>query len=132
MIVVADDTDVAIMLLHHWKRDLSDIFFLQERDKKIWSISKALNSIVDIKEHLLFIHAWSGCDSTSSILGKGKPSFLKLLQKSIPIQSASEVMSDYWADEEQVGKAAVDIFIRQYGGTDGSTLRKMRLVPLSK
>ena len=34
IIVVADDTDVAVMLLYHWKDQLSDIFFLQERRKK--------------------------------------------------------------------------------------------------
>ena len=58
-IVVADDTDVAIMLLYHWKKDLCDTYFLQERDKKLWSISKALDDIAGLNEHLFFIHAWS-------------------------------------------------------------------------
>ena len=31
VIVVADDTDIAVMLLYHWNSKLSDIYFLQER-----------------------------------------------------------------------------------------------------
>ena len=83
IIVVADDTDVAVMLLYHWKDQLSDKFVPQERGKKFWSIKEAAQKIT-LKDHLLFIHAWSGCDLTSSILGKGKPSiiicFIILLQ----------------------------------------------------
>ena len=40
--VVADDTDIAIMLLHHWKPDdHDDIYFVQERYNKAWSIKEA-------------------------------------------------------------------------------------------
>ena len=125
-IVVADDTDVATMLLYHWKDQLLEIYFLQERGKKCWSVKEAAQQI-PLKDHLLFIHAWSGCDSTSSIFGKGKPSFMRLVQKSKEIQFASEeIMSDYWATEKEVGEAAVKIFTEVYGGTKYSTLRKLR------
>ena len=108
IIVVADETDVAVMLLYHWKDQLSDIFFLQERGKKCWSIKEAAQKIT-LKDHLLFIHAWSGCDSTSSILGKGKPSFMKMVQKSKDIRTASEIMTDYWATEESLRSCREDI-----------------------
>ncbi|KAG1714706.1 Multidrug resistance-associated protein 1 [Nymphon striatum] len=52
-IVVADDTDVAVMLLYHWNENISDVFFLQERGKKCWSIRKAQLEVLDFKEHLL-------------------------------------------------------------------------------
>jgi len=80
VVVVADDTDVAVMLLYHWKETQFDIFL--QSQSKCWSINEASSSIKDIKEHLLFIHAWSGYDSTSTIFGKGKSSFLNLVQKS--------------------------------------------------
>ena len=94
VVVVADDTDVAVMLLYHWKENQSDIFLLQETLGKCWSINDTSKRIEDIKEHLLFIHAWSGCDSTSSVFGKGKPSFLNLVRKSELLQCASRTMTD--------------------------------------
>ena len=74
---------------------------------------------------MLFIHAWSGCDSTSSILGKGKPTFMKMVQKLKDIQTASEIMTDYWATEKEVGEATVKIFLEMYVGTKDSSSRKL-------
>ena len=84
----------------------------------------------DVKEHLLFVHAWSGCDSTSAILGKGKPSFLNLVRTSPDIQSASEILSDFWAARNEVGEAAIQMFIKLYGGKKNCLLQKIRLVSL--
>ena len=63
--VVTDDTDVAVMLIYQWNEELSDIYFHTERGDKCWSIREALKSLLSIKLHILFIHAWSGCDSAS-------------------------------------------------------------------
>ncbi|KAG1665078.1 hypothetical protein GQR58_019552 [Nymphon striatum] len=125
-IVVADDTDVAVMLLYHWNENISDVFFLQERGKKCWSIRKAQLEVLDFKEHLLFIHAWSGCDSTSAIFGKGKSSFLNLVKKSKIIQLVSETICDYWATQSDVGDASMKAFVELYGGNSASSLKQLR------
>lgn len=52
---------------------LFDIYFNQERDKKYWNINKAQQKVSFMKEHLLFIHAWSQYNSTSSFFGYKSP-----------------------------------------------------------
>ena len=94
MLVVADDTDSCIMLLYHWKKDMNDIFLLQEHWKRAWSIKNTEKGIQDIKNHLLFIHAWSGCDTTSSIFGKGKGSLVQFIRKSNRLKEISEVITN--------------------------------------
>ena len=70
--VVADDTDVAILLLYHWHEALHDIYFTSEKSRRIWSIEQVANKLsADFKDIILFICAVSGCDSTSAISGKG-------------------------------------------------------------
>ena len=69
VVVVADDTDVAVMLLYHWNESMQDIYFHQERGNKTWSIKKTSGTIAK-RQHLLFVHAWSGCDTSSSTLVK--------------------------------------------------------------
>ena len=69
VVVVADDTDVTVMLLYHWNESMQDIYFHQGRGNKTWSIKKA-SGIIAKREHLLFVHAWSGCDTSSSTLVK--------------------------------------------------------------
>ena len=73
------------------------------------------------------IRAWSGCDTTSSIMNEGKPSFFKLVQKSPLLKTTSEVMTDYWAESDDVSETAINTFLCHYGGTPDSSLTKMRL-----
>ena len=76
--VHADDTDVAIMLVHHWNEQLNDIVFCAHQSKKTWSIKESsLTLIAEVKAVLPFIHAFSGCDSTSALFGIGKVTILK-------------------------------------------------------
>ena len=126
VVVVADDTDVAVMLLYHWKENQCDIFLLQQSVNNCWSIKNASKRIEDVKEHLLFVHTWSGCDPTSAIFGKGRPSFLNLVRKSEMIQSASRTMTDVWTDQQTIGNAAIGIFAKPYGGNKKSSLRQLR------
>ena len=83
-----------------------------------------------LKDMGSIVHAWSGCNSTSVILGKEKPSFLNLVRMSPDIQFASEIMSDFWAARNEVGEAAIQIFIKLYGGKKNCSLQKIRLVSL--
>ena len=79
--IIADDTDVAVMLLHHWQDCMRDIVFTSEQSKKSWSVKDCLLSLPGgIKDILLLIHAISGSDSTSAIYGLGKLSVQKNLQ----------------------------------------------------
>ena len=113
-------TDIAVMLLHHWEEDLKDIFFIS--GNKCWSIKDAQRRLGDI----LFIDAWSECDSTSATFGKGKLTFMELLLKmSWKLQNVSDIINDYWS-MENVGEAAVAPFIEIYGGSAESNLTKLR------
>ena len=126
--VDADDTDVTVMYIYHWNEELSDIYFHTEHGDKCWSIREALKSLSSIKQHILFIHAWSGCDSVSAIFGKGKASFFKLVSKSISMQVVLETISDYWTTSEEVSDASMKAFKELHGGNSDVSLRKMRYV----
>ena len=89
-VVVADDTDIAVMLLYHWTTEISGIYFVQQRTLQAWNVRDVEISIPDIKSDLLFLHAWSGCDSTSTIFGEGKVIIVKLLRKSKVLKQISK------------------------------------------
>ena len=60
---------------------MHDIVLTSEISKKSWSIKMCSEDFPpDIKELLPFVHAFSGCDTTSAIFGHGKPKLLKLLK----------------------------------------------------
>ena len=71
--VVADNTDVAHLLLYHWKSGMANITFTFERSKATFDISSSvLERPAIIKPYFLVLHAWTGCDTTSAIHSKGK------------------------------------------------------------
>ena len=86
---------------------MDDVYFVQQRTFQAWNIRDAEFGIRDIKNDLLFLPAWTGCDSTSAIFGKGKVTIVKLLRKSKVLQHISEVfMNDDSSPDIIIGKAS--------------------------
>ena len=126
VITVADDTDVAMMLLYHWQERHGEIIFFQEKGNKGWKMNDISHECDSFREHILFIHAFSGCDTSSAPFGRGKNSFLTLVMKNKTMQIVSDTMNDVWAEQEQVGEAAIKAFQIIYSGKDKDTLCKLR------
>ena len=86
-------------------------------------MSKAGNLIVS---HLLLVHAWSGCDTTSATFGHGKTTLLKKLKASEVIQEISSVLCNPNALQEEIGQAGLRLFVILYGGKQQDSLNGLR------
>ena len=125
IIVVADDTDITVIFVHHWQRNMSDVYFFQERWNKVWSIKDANSKSVNIKQQLHFVHAWFGCDTVSSVFGKKSIKMIENITYEI-CQQLSDVISSPWSNQAEVGDASIEAFTLLYGGRKGTTLAKLR------
>ena len=85
-------------------------------------------TLAEIKEHLLFIHAWTGCNTVSAPFGKGKTSFLRLFTKSEELKDISTCMTDVWATADDVGNQLIDAFQIMYHEKKGDTLTKLKYI----
>ena len=92
--VAADDTDVAMMLLYHWKEQHGNVYFFQEKSNKAWNMKIICKRWDFIREHIFFVHAFSGCDTISAPFGKGKNNLLSLVSKNETLQAVSDTISD--------------------------------------
>ena len=127
--VVADDTDVFVLLVYHWKQTMADFFFRTEAGKnlKIWRISDVVDQAGPIvTSHLLFLHAWCGCDTTSATFGQGKVSLMKKLKQSNEVQMISQLMMDRNATVDEVSRVGVRLFVIAYGGKQSDSLNTLR------
>ena len=84
--LVGEDTDLLILLLHYSRTDNEVIYFRSDankqlKERKVYNITLLKETLgKNLCDELLFIHAYSGCDSTSRIFGIGKKSaFQKLV-----------------------------------------------------
>ena len=107
ILVAADDTDIVVLLLYHWQESMNDIHVSQTRSCRTLSIRQSQADIADIKSHLLFLHSWSGCDTTSAIYGKGKGGLVKLLKQSQALRHASTVICNPLSIQDEVGDASI-------------------------
>ena len=74
--VVADDADVALMLLFHWKPLLHETTFTSERWTKSWNTRDAVSMLQDgLQSHIMVLHAFTGCNTTSTVYAKERHHF---------------------------------------------------------
>ena len=73
--VVAEDTDILVMLLHHVTRAPREI--LLRTKGYIYSIQDIHDALTEReREIVLFIHSFCGCDTVSSIYWQSKVGLL--------------------------------------------------------
>ena len=89
VVVMADDTDILVLMMYHWTENLKEMFFGTEttekghrKSLKYWNIRKLLE-VQPLKNYLLFAHAWTGCDTTSATHQKGIYQFLNSILQGI-------------------------------------------------
>jgi hypothetical protein len=92
-VIVGEDIDILVIMTARTPPNL-EIFFLKPEkgkvEQKIYSSSSLEGRY---KEHILFVHAFSGCGGTSAIFRKGKSAAMKLLQKREDLQDALKIFN---------------------------------------
>lgn len=136
--VVADDTDILILLLYYWNSEMSDIFMRSEarrtKSLKITNIGKVVQKLSSVViRNLLFIHAWEGCDTTSATFNHGKTAILKLVEKEHEgVMHICTTFDNMHATTEEIGAAGIQLFKIMYGGKLDDGLDHLRRVRLSE
>ena len=90
--LVGEDTDLLILLLHYTRTDNETLYFRSDTNKqskdhkdKVYNINLLKETVGDdVCNELLFLHAYTGCDSTSRIFDIGKKSAFQKLVKPDP------------------------------------------------
>ena len=76
-----------------------------------------------MKQHLLFIHAFTGCDTVSSIFGLGKKSALALLEEDITSEwDCLDVFKSDDASHEDIASVGEKFLLKLYGGSSSESL----------
>ena len=84
----------------------------KKQQKKFWKLKDVVKKTGEaLSSHILFIHAWSGCDTTSATFGQGKTTLLKKIKESQEMQQISTLMSDSNAMTEDIGSAGIRLFV---------------------
>lgn len=93
VVIVVEDIDVLVLLIA-LTPDTKEIYFLKpprgKTPQKVYS-SDSLDELPNCKENVLFLHAFTGCDTTSAFFNKGKSKFATMFESRKSLQKAAEV-----------------------------------------
>lgn len=123
VVVVGQDIDLLVLLLGLTPLH-KNIFMLKEGqgsvNKRLYSTRSLLegNVVENCRESILFLHAISGCDTTSAFYGKGKVQSI-LLGKKVDLQDTINVFNNPNASHEQVKEAGERYILALYGAKRG-------------
>ena len=132
--VVCDDTDIFVMLLYHYDSQrgkglnwFSEASARTKDGPRYYSIQDLQDQLGTVLcRNILFMHAWFGCDTTSSIYGQGKKSALKWMKDS---NVAAKHAPSFYRDNEApevIDKAGIELFRDLYKKHWDGSLNELR------
>jgi len=131
--VVANDTDILVLLVYHFSPDLHDAYFQSEVSQRacqrvtVVSVRHVCENLGVAKaEVVLAVHAFSGCDSTSALFGLGKKTVWNKLLSSVDTMSWLKLLGSVGATKEAVRSAGLKLLAVLYGGKPDIRLNHLR------
>ena len=122
VIVYADDTDILSLLLHNYYNapDLKDICLTKmtgksgHQQRKCYSTREVISRLLKRGEptlpYLLFAHAFTDCDTTSSIYRFGETSIFKNLENSKRLRNIANIFYKDGQNPQAIGTVAISFF----------------------
>lgn len=129
VVVIGKDTDLIVLLLHHIKPHLKNIYFKPDSKKnadKVWDMKHLKQKLPpQISQNILFLHAWFGCDSVSRIHGFGKGVALTKINNQ-SFLNAALVFDKVGATEAEIEAAGNQAFLAMYNCKPSDNLSAAR------
>ena len=136
--LIGEDTDLLILLLHHMDYRNKTLYFrsdMKSRDKiRVYNINRLKECLGHhLCSKLLFIHAFTGCDTTSRIFGMGKKTFFqKLIEGDNVLESCALAFSKPGQTVDTIEELGNQSMLLLFGGKQTDSLRSLRHSVLKK
>lgn len=135
VIVVGEDIDLLVLLTSLAKSDQNIYFSKPAKGRNPGQLfsPQSFKYKAAVADHILFIHAFSGCDTTSAIFGIGKIKFITTLQNNKQLVDVLRIFKEQDADLEKVASAGERFLIHLYGGdASKDTLHTLRYLRFTR
>ena len=116
-----------VFLLYYAGKDGKDLYFWSDKVKEkpiVYNI-KVLKQLLgdNVCTDLLFVHAFTGCDTTSRIFGVGKKSvFQQIVKGDSVLRTCSKIFCAPKAEQVIVGSSGCKAMVSLFNGTQSESL----------
>src|SRR5688572_11493360 len=113
--VIGEDVELAVLLMAKTPAD-PDILLVKPGRGKVQTNVYSTQQMQQLGlKDILFLHAFTGCDTISAAFRKSKVGFIRLYQKHPDIRKAAEFFSSPFSSQAGVGEAGHKCILRLYG-----------------
>ena len=124
-VLIGDDTDLLVLLLYHAKMESHDIYFAPDyrssSTRRVWDIKQTKRELgPNVCEHILFLHAFLGCDTTSRLFGVGKGAIIKKFKSNASLLRSAEIFNSVESSHKAIETAGEKVLVAVYNGKDES------------
>ncbi|KAK6167145.1 hypothetical protein SNE40_021242 [Patella caerulea] len=129
--VIGEDTDLLVLLLYHLKHpvDSEKLYFRTDKEAKhikVYDIALIKQIMGErVCKRLLFLHAFTGCDTTSRIFRIGKSTAFSRLMKSIKLGKSADLFTTVGKNVEEISTAGCEAMLTLFNSKEES-LAKLR------
>lgn len=119
-VIVSEDIDVLVILAVLRSHD-KEVYFLKpgrgKIERSIYSSTVMLKSYPNSKNFILFLHAFSGCDTTSAFFNHGKNTFVKKFETNETLQAMAQIFYNKNSCIDELFEADVKCTLALYGAS---------------
>ena len=127
VVVVGTDTDLLVMLISRSSSDM-DIHMLCHRNLLLlYNIDELQLDVGDMKQHLMFVHAISRCDTVSAPYMKGKKIVLGVVPR-YGDQDSFSTFTEPRSPPEGITHVGVRFVLKLYRAVISTSLDKLRYI----
>jgi hypothetical protein len=128
-VVVGSDSDL-LVLIAALTQPHDAVYILipgnSTTDRKVYCSRELHEGLGNMAKHLLFIHAFMGCDTTSAFYRKGPVTGFNKLQNDPELQKDVEIFNNPHVSQDCVASAGEKFTVLLYGGKRSEGLDKTR------
>ena len=129
--LIGEETELLVLLLYHAPaNDCKHLYFRSDKSTpNVYNITVLKRLLCDdVCSDLLFIHAFSGCDTTSRIYGVGKKSIVqKVIAGDSVLHQCSKVFRKPTADPATVETTGCEVMVSLFNGGKSDSLASLQL-----
>ena len=126
--LVGTDTDLLVMLVAQTNPSASVYMLCRSSPTTIYNINEIQESIGTTSQHLMFIHAITGCDTVSAIYRQGKRKAFNVVHKNQDdeLVNIMQTFEKAGSTNHEVQNAGESFILRLYGASNYKSLNDYR------
>lgn len=127
VVVVGTDTDLLVMMVAQATPNMNLHMLCGRNPLHVYCIREIQEACSSIKQHLMFVHAITGCDTVSAIYNQGKKRALQLFDSDDNWDCLS-VFSQSDSIQDEIARVGELFLLKLYGAVRSKSLDKHRYV----